>query len=100
MTINIELDPEKQRELASKIVGTLFKRPEFSNGEGGLGWETVKAAVIEELKSAQSMNALHSHIAKCRDEIMERVVRDLLAEEIRKQAKKLIKKQPQLWREA
>jgi hypothetical protein len=100
MTINIELDPEKQKQLAGSIVEALFKRPEFSSCEGGIGWETVKYAVIEELRSVNSMNALNAHIAKCRDEIMGRVVRDVLAEEIKRQAKKLAREQSELWRES
>ena len=88
LTFTLRLDETLVRDVAQRAVTEAFKQPDYS-GRGGIGYNTVQRQTWECIESMDFRDTIRRMVANVLDETAREVVKSVLRDELRKQAKEL-----------
>lgn len=93
MKIEIEIPESVIIEAAIRAWKSSFRAPEYSNREGGEGYEAIRAEVQKHLATVATLDEIRAAVKSAAAQLSPQIVREAVVEELRKQVKRIVKEE-------
>ena len=93
MKIEIDIPESIITDAAMRAWKSSFRAPEYKHGEGGEGYEAIRAEVQKHLLTIATSEEIRVAVKSAASQLAPHIVREVVTEELKKQVKRIVKEE-------